>query len=373
MIAETICVRRAGTGSICDARRRIRIGGALGVADKHDRSPVIVVREVVVPRREHTCIRDRNRGRVAAQTRPGEIGQSLLAVHRCPHATHLREPCGLRLRDRDLRGLDRQISVRGGFRAHRRIHVETIHRRARRHRRRGDRGRTIGCLDGRRQTASTRIRRHAWTTQPHRRTRRFRARVARDRHRGRRRRHRRRRRRRRRATRTCTREHADNDDGHDRHHSPRTQQSSAAPHGRTLGRRGRTRRSPSRTSEGRQQGHRVVPSRTREIGRTGTAGRGDADGHRSGVRRRAPRGLPQLRCRPVHRRLVRQHLGVSVRCRRAKSSPGSELCPSVGGHHCMPPATCLVAALRRFQTLMLAMAKISVASCASSKCCAASS
>ena len=46
---------------------------------------------------------------------------------------------------------------------------------------------------------------------------------------------------------------------------------------------------------------------------------------------------------------------------------------SVGAHQVISPATCLVAALSRFQTLMFAIARIRVASAVSSKWRAASS
>ena len=99
---------------------------ALRVPDEHDRTAVVLLREVVVEAREQALVGNLLVGADRERRMREERRERYLPVHRCEHAALGREARCLCDRDGGLGALHLQVAVRRQFRAHRRIDVEAV-------------------------------------------------------------------------------------------------------------------------------------------------------------------------------------------------------------------------------------------------------
>ncbi len=138
--------------------------GPLGVHDQDHAPTVVVVGQVVRPRRLYTEVRLGLGGQ-----RPGAGRQSVhghLRIHRRIDLADLGEPGGLTLGHRRLRRIDIQVGRHSGLPTDRRVHVEAVNGRVRRHRRVLDRRRTRGGLDSCREVVHAGVGLRPRSTQP---------------------------------------------------------------------------------------------------------------------------------------------------------------------------------------------------------------
>ena len=129
-IAETSSRRCAGERSITSGQVLEHVG-ALRVPDQDDAAPVVVVREVVAPGREHVGVGEAAGGVERRRRQPAVRD---LAVHRARRRWQTCENArGLRLRDEDLGRPIARSALPSVLVADGRIDVEAVDRRACRH------------------------------------------------------------------------------------------------------------------------------------------------------------------------------------------------------------------------------------------------
>ncbi len=141
---------------------------ALRVADEHDAAAVVVVGQVVAPRRRHVAVGDRLAGRHRRRGAGQQAVDGHLAVHRRPHAADLGEARHLLNGHQLLLGGDLQVRVERALGADRRVHVEAVDRRRPRVADLLHADRSVGAEDRRGEIRGARIVGHARSAQPHR-------------------------------------------------------------------------------------------------------------------------------------------------------------------------------------------------------------
>jgi hypothetical protein len=122
IMADTICLRSFAFGSILFCSSRINMAAALRVPDEDDRTPVVVVRHVVLPPRQEALVGHLvGAGSDFAQPGDGAPGDTWVPTPGTPGRNATPGPSR-----RDLGRLHLEVGVRGRLGRNRRVHVEAV-------------------------------------------------------------------------------------------------------------------------------------------------------------------------------------------------------------------------------------------------------